>query len=209
MKFQTIFLAFLCCLLIQTRIKAQEEKVSELPNFSTTVKLSVLQLSGFRLPIVIEQTYFKRFSTSIGVGPTLGKRLLGGFHIFSSYDYGRIENRKIGHHLQAEQRVYINTKGEYLHYLSVFGRYGYFPTQIMGQKTYLEKQQLYFAYGYKEKVGKCWLEWLFGLGFSKVEFRGYKIPKYIEEEPQEHGFYVEKHVLPAFVLGVNIGFDLY
>ena len=203
---------FLFLLVLFFRVGLSQGDLSSQKRNLTTVSLSVLQFSGLRFPIVVEQRFSKRFSLAIGAGPTIGKKFLGGFYIdlpnSTDKDRADLERRKIGFHLQAEPRVYFSAKGRDQKYFSFLIRYGYFPTVTLTEPTYLRKRQYYLSYGVREKEGRLLLNYFVGLGLSQVDLRIHRYTKDLDTNEVEEGFYTDQFKLPAIIIGLNLGFDL-
>jgi len=179
-----------------------------------SIKTSIIQFLGFRFPIILEKGYKRRFSTEIGVGPTLGRKALkfSGYSDDSFTDYSRVQKRKVNLHFQAAQKFYFKADTYAGHYLKLLYRYGYFDTMIAGEDTYLQKDQFYLTYGFKHSNGPVLFEYWTGVG-AEIGRERYHISGYYAYAPegeQYSEYFVTRSwgLIPAFILGVNIGLNL-
>lgn len=157
---------------------------------SFSIKISPTQFLGLRFPVILEKGYGGRFSTEVGVGPTIGKRwwlLRYGIFVFTNGDIDVVEKRKIGVHFQVSQKYYFTKDTYSRHYLSLFGRYGYFPTVLDGKDHEFRKAQLYLTYGFKQESKHFFTDYWAGAGAGLVD---------------------QDVLMPSFAIGVNIGIHL-
>lgn len=188
------------------------QEIPDVPR-SLFFKLSPTQLFGFRLPIIVEKGYWGRFSTELGVGPTLGKQYFGFLRqIFKegttddgvNSAYSSVDKRKVGVHIQAQERLYFKKNDFSRHFIGLFYRYGYFNTITAGENTYLSKQQFYFMYGFKNSDKPVFIEYYFAVGYGKIKERFHTVSEITNIGNAQTKSY---DPLPTLAIGLNIGLN--
>ena len=179
-----------------------------------SIKISPLQALGYRFPVIFDISYGGKFSTEIGVGPTIGRRAFkfAGYSDDSGTSYGNIEKRYVNVHFQLCQKVFLKSNDYSGYYYGAFYRYGNFVTKVRGENTFLTKHHLCGTIGYRDNgvklVSEGWVAFGGALWQEKFYKSTWSYNYETGENSGESGFEYRTLRLPALFLGINIGLNL-